>query len=104
MMGILAPPDARPDFLMRLDTGVNTALQVTASTPRTFLGAADHDPQVADNTGRFYAALHAARVPAELADYVATEKLSSIKITYLRVRPPGHQPHTLSGWNCFGYN
>lgn len=66
---------------MRLDTGVNTALQVTASTPRTFLGAADHDPQVADNTGRFYAALHAASVPAELADYVATEKLSSIKIT-----------------------
>jgi acetyl esterase/lipase len=42
---------------------------VTASTPRTFLVAADDDPTVnaAENAGRFFAALRAAKVPAELS-------------------------------------
>ena len=44
---------------------------MTASTPRTFLVAADDDSTVnaADNAGRFFAALRAVKVPAELHIY-----------------------------------
>jgi acetyl esterase/lipase len=71
MVGMLAPPDARPDFLVLGYPAIPAALQVTASTPRTFLVAADDDPAVnaAQNAGRFFAALRAAKVPAELHIY-----------------------------------
>jgi acetyl esterase/lipase len=71
MVGMLAPPDARPDFLVLGYPAIPAALQVTASTPRTFLVAADDDPTVnaAENAGRFFAALRRANVPAELHIY-----------------------------------
>jgi acetyl esterase/lipase len=71
MMGMVAPADARPDFLVLGYPAIPKGLQVTASTPRTFLVAADDDPLVnpADNAGRFFAALRAAKVPAELHIY-----------------------------------
>jgi acetyl esterase/lipase len=71
MVGMLAPPDARPDFLVLGYPAIPAALQVTASTPRTFLVAADDDTTVnaAENAGRFFAALRSAKVPAELHIY-----------------------------------
>jgi acetyl esterase/lipase len=71
MMGMIAPMDARPDFLVLGYPAIPRILSVTASTPRTFIVAADDDPTVnpADNAGRFFAALRAAKVPAELHVY-----------------------------------
>ena len=71
MMGMVAPPESRPDFLVLGYPAIPPVLQVTASTPRTFLVAADDDPTVnpAENAGRFFAALRAAKVPAELHIY-----------------------------------
>jgi acetyl esterase/lipase len=71
MVGMLAPAESRPDFLILGYPAIPAALQVTSSTPRTFLVAADDDTTVnaADNAGRFYAALKAAKVPAELHVY-----------------------------------
>jgi len=71
MTGMLASPDARPDFLILGYPAIPGVLAVTASTPRTFLVAADDDTTVnaADNAGRFYAALRAVKVPAELHIY-----------------------------------
>jgi acetyl esterase/lipase len=71
MMGMVAPTDVRPDFLVLGYPAIPAGLAVTASTPRTFLVAADDDPLVnpADNAGRFFAALRAAKVPAELHVY-----------------------------------
>ena len=71
MMGMIAPPDARPDFLVLGYPAIPGVLNVTASTPQTFLVAAADDPTVnpADNAGRFFAALRAAKVPAELHVY-----------------------------------
>ena len=71
MVGMLAPPDARPDFLVLGYPAIPATLDVTASTPRTFLVAADDDPVVnpAENAGRFFAALRAAKVPAEMHIY-----------------------------------
>jgi len=71
MMGMVAPPDARPDFLVLGYPAIPKVLNVTASTPPTFLVAAADDPTVnpAENAARFFAALHAAKVPAELLIY-----------------------------------
>lgn len=71
MMGMLAPSDVRPDFLVLVYPAIPAGLAVTASTPRTFLVAANDDPTVnpADNAGRFYASLRAFKVPAELHIY-----------------------------------
>src|SRR5579883_2412272 len=71
MVGMLAPVDARPDFLVLGYPAIPASLQVTASTPRTFLVAADDDTTVnaAENAGRFFAALRAAKAPAELHVY-----------------------------------
>jgi len=71
MMGMIAPSDGRPDFLVLGYPAIPKGLEVTAATPRTFLVAADDDTTVnaADNAGRFYAALKAAKVPAELHIY-----------------------------------
>jgi acetyl esterase/lipase len=68
MMGMVAPPETRPDFLVLGYPAVPRMLEITASTPRTFIVAADDDPLVnpADNAGRLFAALRAAKVPAEL--------------------------------------
>ncbi|TWB79908.1 acetyl esterase/lipase [Nitrospirillum amazonense] len=49
------------------DAAYSTERAVTAQTPPTFLLHADDDPAVpVENSLRFYAALHAAKVPAEL--------------------------------------
>ncbi|WP_211115274.1 alpha/beta hydrolase [Nitrospirillum amazonense] len=49
------------------DAAYSTERAVTAQTPPTFLLHADDDPSVpVENSLRFYAALHAAKVPAEL--------------------------------------
>lgn len=71
MMGMVAPADARPNFLVLGYPAIPKVLDVTAATPPTFLVAADDDPAVnpADNAGRFFAALRAANVPAELLIY-----------------------------------
>jgi acetyl esterase/lipase len=71
MMGMIAPTDARPNFLVLGYPAIPAGLAVTASTPPTFLVAADDDPTVnpAENAGRFFAALRAAKVPAELHIY-----------------------------------
>jgi acetyl esterase/lipase len=44
---------------------------VTTAVPRTFIVAAEDDPSVnpAENAGRFFAALRAAKIPAELHIY-----------------------------------
>ncbi len=71
VMGMLAPPAARPDFLVLGYPAIPAGLAVTTATPKTFLVAADDDPLVnpADNAGRFFAALRAVKVPAELHIY-----------------------------------
>ena len=71
MMGMVAPPASRPDFLVLGYPAIPRVLAVTAETPRTFLVAADDDPAVnpADNAARFFAALRAVKVPAELHIY-----------------------------------
>jgi acetyl esterase/lipase len=71
MMGMVAPADSRPDFLVLGYPAIPAGLDVNASTPRTFLVAADDDTTVnaAENAGRFFAALKAAKVPAELHIY-----------------------------------
>lgn len=71
MMGMTAPEDSKPDFLVLGYPAIPPVLNVTPSTPRTFLVAADDDKTVnaAANAGRFYAALKAAKVPAELHVY-----------------------------------
>jgi len=71
MMGMVAPPDVRPDFLVLGYPAIPAGLAVTASTHRTFLVAADDDPALnpAENAGRFFAALRAVTVPAELHIY-----------------------------------
>jgi acetyl esterase/lipase len=71
MMGMVAPPAARPDFLVLGYPAIPKVLNVTAATPPTFLVAAADDPTVnpAENAARFFAALHAAKVPAELLIY-----------------------------------
>lgn len=68
MMGMVPPPESRPDFLVLGYPAIPRLLEVTASTPRTFIVAADDDPLVnpADNAARFFAALRAAKVPAEM--------------------------------------
>ncbi len=71
MMGMIAPPDSRPDFLVLGYPAIPATLNVTSAMPRTFLVAADDDTTVnpAENAGRFFAALRAAKVPAELHIY-----------------------------------
>ena len=71
MTGMVAPKESRPDFLVLGYPAIPPVLGVTAETPRTFLVAADDDPAVnpAENAGRFFAALRAAKVPAELHIY-----------------------------------
>ena len=71
MMGMVAPKESRPDFLILGYPAIPPVLGITAETPRTFLVAADDDPAVnpAENAGRFFAALRAAQVPAELHIY-----------------------------------
>jgi acetyl esterase/lipase len=73
MVGMLAPADARPDFLVLGYPAIPATLAVNSSTPPTFLVAADDDPTVnpADNAGRFYAALRAAKVRSEMHIYSA---------------------------------
>lgn len=71
MMGMIAPTDVRPNFLVLGYPAIPAGLAVTASTPPTFLVAADDDPTVdpAENAARFFAALRAVKVPAELHIY-----------------------------------
>jgi acetyl esterase/lipase len=71
MMGMVAPADVRPNFLVLGYPAIPAGIAVTASMPPTFLVAADDDPTVnpAENAGRFFAALRAAKVPAELHIY-----------------------------------
>src|ERR1051325_10808695 len=71
MVGMLAPADARPDFLVLGYPAIPAALAGTASTPPPFSVPADDDPTVnpAENAGRFFAALRAAKVRSELHIY-----------------------------------
>ena len=71
MIGMVAPAETRPDFLVLGYPAIPQTIQVTSSTPRTFIVAADDDPLVnpAENAARFFAALRAAKVPAEMHVY-----------------------------------
>jgi acetyl esterase/lipase len=71
MLGMVAPQDARPDFLVLGYPAIPKALNITTDTPPTFLVAAYDDTTVnpTENAGRFFAALHTAKVPAELHIY-----------------------------------
>jgi acetyl esterase/lipase len=71
MMGMVAPKESRPDFLVLGYPAIPPVLGVTTDTPRSFLVAADDDPAVnpVENAGRFFAALRAAKVPAEMHIY-----------------------------------
>lgn len=73
VMGMVASKDSRPDFLVLAYPAIPAGLAITTSTPRTFLVAADDDATVnaADHAGRFYAALRAVKVPAELHVYAS---------------------------------
>ncbi|MBI3680683.1 MAG: alpha/beta hydrolase [Acidobacteria bacterium] len=71
MMGMLAPAETRPDFLVLVYPALPQSLEVTSATPRTFLVHADDDGLVppADHSVRFYLALKKAKVPAEMHVY-----------------------------------
>jgi acetyl esterase/lipase len=71
MMGMVAPSNAKPDFLVLGYPAIPGILNVTAATPPAFLVAAADDPSVnpVNNASRFFAALRAAKVPAELHIY-----------------------------------
>jgi len=67
MLGVIAPPDARPDFLALLYPAIPRGLEATSTTPRAFIAQADDDHLAPrDNSVRFYLALKQAKVPAEL--------------------------------------
>ena len=97
MVGMLAPPDARPDFLVLGYPAIPAALAVTSSTPPTFLVAANDDAGVnaADNAGRFYAALRAVKVPAELHIYSAGGHGFGILQSG---KPAAHWPSAFLAW------
>ena len=63
MTGMLAPPEARPNFLALLYPAIPQGLEVNASTPPAFLAAAQDDPRLAaaDHAVRFYIALEQGR-------------------------------------------
>lgn len=71
MTGMLAPPEARPNFLALLYPAIPQGLEVGPATPPAFLAAAQDDPRLAaaDHAVRFYVALGKAGVPAELHIY-----------------------------------
>lgn len=71
MTGMLAPVDARPNFLVLLYPAIAQGLTVDSSTPPTFLAAASDDPRLAaaDHAVRFHTALSKAGVPAEMHIY-----------------------------------
>ncbi len=71
MMGMIAPPNTRPDFLVLGYPAIPAMLNVTSAMPRTFLVAADDDTTVnpAENAARLFVALRAAKIPAELHIY-----------------------------------
>ena len=71
MMGMVAPAETKPDFLVLGYPAIPAALDVNSKTPPTFLVAAYDDPLLnpADHVGRFFAALRAAKVPAEMHVY-----------------------------------
>jgi acetyl esterase/lipase len=73
MTGMLASPEGSPRLPGPGDPAIPSVLAVNGSIPRTFLVAADDDTTVnaAENDGRFFAALRAAKVPAELHIYSA---------------------------------
>ena len=71
MMGMVSGDETKPDFLVLGYPAIPAALDVTAKTPPSFLVAAYDDPLLnpADHAGRFFAALRAAKVPAEMHVY-----------------------------------
>ena len=73
MMGMISPIETRPDFLVLGYPAIPAALDVTPSTPRTFLVAAYDDPLLnpAEHAGRFFAALRTVKVPAEIHIYAS---------------------------------
>lgn len=68
---MVAPSDARPDFLVLAYPGIPATLSLTGSAPPTFLAAAADDTTAdpVQNAVRFFTALRAAKVPAELHIY-----------------------------------
>ena len=73
LTGMLAPAEARPDFLALLYPAIPRTLEVTSATPRTFLAAAYNDPRLspAEHSVRFFVALKQAGVPAEMHIYAS---------------------------------
>ncbi len=70
---------------------------VTAQTPQTFLLHADDDPSVdAENSIRFYMALHRAGVPAEL--HIFRDGGHGFGIRAAGEKPVGEWPALLSDW------
>jgi acetyl esterase/lipase len=70
LMGMVAAPKVRPDFLVLVYAAMPQTLEVTPATPRTFLvQAADDHLDAGDNSIRFFLALRKAGVPAELHVY-----------------------------------
>jgi acetyl esterase/lipase len=70
MMGMIAAPGTRPDFLALIYPAIPKGIDVSA-VPRTFIVHADDDPTVspAENSVRFYLALKQAKIPAEMLIY-----------------------------------
>ncbi len=73
MTGMLAPAEARPNFLAVMYAPFPRNLEVPATTPPVFLAAAEDDPRLSptDHTLRFYMALKQAHVPAEMHVYAS---------------------------------
>jgi acetyl esterase/lipase len=70
--------NCRPDFALLIYPGgvvprgsdeISPELKVTASTPQTFIVQAEDDPVRVENSLAYYAALKAAKVPAEMLLY-----------------------------------
>jgi acetyl esterase/lipase len=72
LAGMVSPPKTRPDFLVLVYPAIPRTLDITPTTPRTFLvHAADDHLDAGDNSVRFFLALRKAGVPAELHVYAA---------------------------------
>jgi acetyl esterase/lipase len=70
MMGMRAPADRRPDFLVLAYPAMPRTFEATSETPPTFLVHADDDRLAASaNSVPFYLALKKAKVPAEMHIY-----------------------------------
>jgi acetyl esterase/lipase len=96
LAGMVSPPKTRPDFLVLVYPAIPQTLDITSTTPRTFLvHAADDHLDAGDNSVRFFLALRKAGVPAELHVYASGGHGFAMRKT---ARPVAAWPESLAAW------